>query len=37
MMEAVEGIPIQNTHESIPGAKGKHPVFHCFEWKSPRL
>ena len=33
----VEGLPIQNTHESVPGAKGKLPVSHCFEWQPPRL
>ncbi len=28
---------IPNTHESIPGAVGKHPVFHRFESQPPRL
>ncbi len=28
---------IQNTHESIPGAVGKHRVFHRFESQPPRL
>jgi hypothetical protein len=26
-----QGVIIQNTHESIPGAVGKRPVFHRFE------
>jgi len=30
-MSSVEGIMIQNTHESVPGAVGKRPVFHRFE------
>ena len=29
-MNSTEGIMIQNTHESIPGAVGKRPVFHRF-------
>ena len=30
-MPSTEGIIIQNTHEPILGAVGKHPVFQRFE------
>ncbi len=36
-LNSVEGILIQNTHESICGVVGKPPVFHRFESQPPRL